>query len=210
MKIELLYFEHNCNSYLISDGDECFLVDPGFNHNNCLFNAIKERNLKLEGILLTHAHYDHIEGLLDNNSVSVYLHKDEESSLYSPRDNCSLMTYPDGIVLKKQNVVLLNDGDIINFHDHYIKVIHTPFHTSGSVCYYIEEKNVLISGDTIFFHAIGRHDLPTSQTRYIRDSLKKVFLLPHEEDKDTTVYPGHGPKTTLSREYRFLKNEYFS
>ncbi|MCQ2792777.1 MAG: MBL fold metallo-hydrolase [Bacilli bacterium] len=206
MKVELLYFNHNCNCYLISQGNDCFLIDPGFNHNNCLIKAINDRKLTLRAILLTHAHYDHIEALKTIKNVPVYLYENEEKSLNNERFNCSVMS-ANPFIVEGLNVKTFLEGelDIIGIK---LQVIHTPFHTSGSVCYYLKELGVVFTGDTLFLHAIGRYDLPTSTPRLIRQSLTKLFKLPHEENNDTIVYPGHGSKTTLSREYRFFKKEY--
>jgi len=206
MKVELLYFEHNCNSYLIINNQDCLLVDPGFNHNDCLINNIKSRNLNLKGVLLTHGHYDHIEGLLNIKNVPVYIYKGEEKALTNSRYNCSFMSYNE-FTVEGLDIHLIDEG-IINIIGIDIEVIHTPFHTSGSVCYYIKDLNLVLTGDTLFLHAIGRYDLPTSEARNVSKSLKKLFRLPHEEGNDTLVYPGHGSKTTLSREYNFLKKEY--
>lgn len=208
MKIELLYFNHNCNTYLISNNNECIVIDPGFNRDNCLIKAINDRHLTLKGVLLTHAHYDHIEALRTIKNIPVYVFEGEEKSLSNSRYNCSFMSdYPFEI----------NDAKVITFKEEVLevigikfKVIHTPFHTSGSVCFYLKDSGVVFTGDTLFLHAIGRFDLPTSTPRLISNSLNKLFNLPHEENNDTIVYPGHGSKTTLSREYRFLKKEYLN
>jgi len=207
MEIELVYFNHNCNSYLLINNQDCLLVDPGFNHNECLTNYIKSKGLTLKAVLLTHAHYDHIEGLLNIKNVPVYLYKGEEKALTNERYNCSFMSF-NSFIVENVNYINVSDNEELNLIGITIKVIHTPFHTSGSVCYYIKEKKAVLTGDTLFLHAIGRSDLPTSETRKTRDSLNKLFKLPHEVDNDTIVYPGHGGKTTLSREYRFLKKEY--
>ncbi len=183
-------------------------MDPGFNHNDCLINSIKQRNLNLKGVLLTHGHYDHIEGLINIKNVPVYIYKGEEQCLTNPRYNCSFMSYNE-FVVDGLDIHTIEEG-IINIIGIEIEVIHTPFHTSGSVCYYIKEKGIVLTGDTLFLHAIGRHDLPTSESRNVSKSLKKLFRLPHEVDNDTIVYPGHGSKTLLSREYNFLKNEYLN
>lgn len=207
MEIELIYFNHNCNTYLLINNQDCLIVDPGFNHNNCLINYINNKKLNIKGILLTHAHYDHIEGLLTIKDIPVYLFKGEEKSLDNERYNCSFMSFSP-FKVENVNYINIEDNEELNLIGINIKVIHTPFHTSGSVCYYIKEKNIVFTGDTLFLHAIGRSDLPTSETRKTKDSLQKLFKLPHGKDNDTIVYPGHGGKTTLSREYSFLKSEY--
>ncbi len=208
MKIELLYFNHNCNCYLISNEHDCVVIDPGFNHDNCLIKAINDRHLTLKGVLLTHAHYDHIEGLRTIKNVPVYIYTGEEKSLFDERYNCSFMS-DRPFTLNDLNVITVEKG-ILEIIGIKFKVIHTPFHTSGSVCYYLKDSGVLFSGDTLFFHAIGRYDLPTSTPRLVSASLKKLFTLPHSEGNDTIVYPGHGSKTTLSNEYKFLKKEYLN
>lgn len=210
MEIETLYFNHNCNSYLLIKDGNCLLIDPGFNNNNCLINYINKKKLSLKGILLTHGHYDHIEGLKTIKDIPVYIYKGEESCFFNSKHNCSFMAFNEFTVDEVKYINFI-DNEILNLINIQIQIIHTPFHTSGSCCFYIKEKNVVFTGDTLFLHAIGRSDLPTSQTRYTKESLNKLFnLLPHEENNDTLVYPGHGSKTLLSREYNFLKNEYLS
>jgi len=207
MEIATLYFNHNCNSYLLINNHECLLIDPGFNHNNCLIVCIKKRGLSLKGVLLTHGHFDHIEGLRNIKDIPVYMFKGEEKHLLNVRFNCSFMS-DEQFVIEEIKPILLDDNQIIDIIGIKIKVIHTPFHTSGSVCYYLIDNRILFTGDTLFFHAIGRSDLPTSETRFIKSSLTKLFKLPHTIDNDTIVYPGHGPHTSLNKEYHFIKNEY--
>lgn len=204
MEIELLYFNHNCNSYLLINQKDCLVVDPGFNDHDALINAISKRGLTLKGVLLTHSHYDHIEGLKTIKNVPVYVYRGEEKGLTNSRFNCSFMANNE-FTIDDLDVKLFDEGEleIIGIK---MRVIHTPFHTSGSVCFYVPALKVVLTGDTLFLHAIGRSDLPTSEARKTSASLKKLFTLPLE----TVVYPGHGPKTSLEREYRFLKNEYLS
>ncbi|MCQ2794389.1 MAG: MBL fold metallo-hydrolase [Bacilli bacterium] len=203
MKIELIFFNHNCNTYLLINGHDCLVVDPGYNEHDCLIKAITKRGLTLRGVLLTHAHYDHTLGLKTMKKVPIYLHQAEEATLHSSRDNCSFMSL-NQFTVDDVKTKLLKDQDELDLYGMHIKVIHTPFHTAGSVCFYLPELKTVLTGDTLFFNAIGRSDLPTSEPRKIRESLTKLFTLPME----TIVYPGHGNKTTLKDEYRFVKNEY--
>ena len=93
--------------------------------------------------------------------------------------------------------ILLEDNEKVNLAGFDIEVIHTPGHTQGGVCYYIEDEGVLFSGDTLFADSIGRTDLPTGDIRALRNSIiKRLFVLPEEVE----VYPGHGAKTTIGHE----------
>jgi glyoxylase-like metal-dependent hydrolase (beta-lactamase superfamily II) len=92
---------------------------------------------------------------------------------------------------------LVRDGQVLHLCGFDFKVIETPGHTAGSVCYYVESEDVLISGDTLFEGALGRTDLPTGSSRQIVESiLYKLLVLPD----DTLVYPGHGGMTTIKFE----------
>ena len=207
MEIKTLYFNENCNIYLLINNQDCLIVDPGFNRNNCLINEIKSLKLNLKGVLITHAHFDHIEGLLNIKNVPIYIYKGEEKSLADSKLNCSFMTmFP--FTVDAKDIRTISDNQILELCGIKIRVIHTPFHTAGSVCYYIKENKTLLSGDALFNKGIGRYDLVNNRADLTKDSLNKLFKLPHLKDDDTTVLPGHGEKTTLSKEYTFLKEDY--
>lgn len=158
-----------------------------------ILNYLEKYNLSLEYIFLTHAHFDHIlalEQLKKKTGAKVVLHELEEKYLNDSSLNLSNVELPH---LSADNLVA--DGDVIDFCGTNIKVIHTPGHTIGGVCYLFDET--LISGDTLFFKSIGRFDFPLgSFEEEIRSIKDKLMVLP-----DTTkVYPGHGFSTTIGRE----------
>lgn len=204
MKITKLYFKHNCNAYVIGEKNgACILIDPGYNKNGVLDKYIYRNYSNVSLVLLTHGHYDHFSGLrnLKNaENMQIIIHQDDVEKLDNPRTNCSIFD-SDEIILQA-NPHLVHDGETIKFLGLTIIVIHTPFHTSGSVCYYIPELRALFSGDTLFHLSIGRCDLPTSSVRSIQSSLDKLKQLP----LNTVVYPGHGETTTIKNELLF--NEY--
>ena len=159
--------------------------------------AVKAYGADVEYILLTHGHFDHIMGLTELkkalNAKAVICHDDLIIS-----DNINEFTRLFGGLSESVPPVyekFVKDGDIITVGDMQIKVINTPGHTEGGVCYLIEDK--LFSGDTLFRESVGRTDLFGGSFEKLLDSVKnKLFKL----DDNITVYPGHGPATTIGYE----------
>lgn len=207
MKIEKLHFKpsETCNTYVVSnDAKDCVIIDPGSNENGCLDSYLECHALNLKAILITHGHYDHISGLFSLKTKSpVYISYQEEDFLTDPYLNLSAYARKEPLIIEGLEIKNIQDGDLLNIREMAFKVIETPFHTHGSVCFYLESQNILFSGDTLFHLGIGRTDLPTGSNKTIFSSLKKLKSL----SKNTLVYPGHGENTTLDSEFRY--NEYF-
>ena len=180
--VDIYYSRVACNTYIMfNENDEAFLVDPCLSNNNALLDHIKKVNKNIKAILLTHAHFDHIYGLEDVCNLypdaKVYICEKECDILSNPKLNLS--TELDGknaklLTFIPKNLLKVSDNDEIKCAGFKIKVIETPFHTHGSVCYYVESENVLFTGDTLFFTTIGRTDLPTGSERTVEPSLKKI------------------------------------
>lgn len=206
MDIAKLHFnpQETCNTYVIGEKDgPCIVIDPGSNEKGCLDNYIKKNHSKLEAILITHGHYDHIRGLETLKSrCPVYINALDSVFLTDPSLNLTEYLERE-LIINDVAPLLVKNNDILDIMGLKIKVIETPFHTKGSVCYYVKSLNALFSGDTLFHLGIGRCDLPTGSARDVHDSLEKLTRLP----ANTKVYPGHGENTILGNE--FLYNEYF-
>lgn len=185
------------NTYVLADEDsQCVIVDPG-KGNDRLIEFIEKHELKPVAILLTHGHIDHIRGvnrLMDKYHIDAYIHYLDEEMLKDPYLNLSIQM--EAPLTINRNIKTINDNEELNLFKEKIIVIHTPFHTKGSVCYYLPEKKVLFTGDTLFRQSIGRDDLPNNERHKRTESLNKIKKLP----KDVTIYPGHGPNTTLESE----------
>lgn len=184
--------ENNC--YLLTDENsgKSALVD-------CTDSSEKMRefikNAKLEYILLTHGHYDHIGGVADIKELTgakVVISKEDEHMLSSSRGSLAAFC---GLSQKNSAAdIIVDDNDIITLGDTEIKVMSTPGHTKGSVCYICD--NVMFSGDTLFFCSCGRTDFPGGDSSEMLNSLKKIASL----SGNLTVYPGHDRATTLDFE----------
>lgn len=205
-KIETL---HNncgyCNTYIVGElGKNCIVIDPGYNKDNCINKHIDKLYSGVQAILLTHGHFDHISGIktiYEQYHCQVIMHEDEISKLSNYKENVSSRL--NRVIIENIPVYGVSDEDEINIIGLTIKVIHTPFHTNGSVCYYIESLNALFSGDTLFHLAIGRVDLPTGSSKTVESSLEKLRHLPLK----TIVYPGHESQTSIENELKY--NNYF-
>ena len=146
MKIEK--FDYNdieellANTYVISDKDKnAIVIDPS-KDNDGVINYLEKHDLILKAILLTHGHFDHMRGvnrLVNKYHVPLYIHYEDEENLKDSYLNCSDMG--DEKIIVEQTPILIKDGDELNIlSEGLIKVIHTPFHTKGSVCYYLKDN----------------------------------------------------------------------
>ena len=185
------------NVYLIIDENKCFIVDPGGNYSE-IEKTIKELNLEVLGILLTHAHVDHTY-LIGKFTCPIYIHEKEVEILkYSNLSLYDSFGFDMPFNYLKLDIKKIKDNDIIKLNDKEIKVIHTPGHTKGSVCYLIDNK--LFSGDTLFKESCGRCDLPSGSEV---DMAKSLIKLIDNLDEFIKVYPGHDETTTIKHEKEF-------
>jgi hydroxyacylglutathione hydrolase len=188
-----------CNCSILGDEQtrEAMVIDPGDQIDDILA-ILRENNLALKQIVITHAHIDHVGGamklkaatgapILMNQSDYVLLKMlDMQAAWVGMR--------PPGAVQVDEAA---GEGKVLKIGNIGASVIHTPGHTEGSICLYFPEEKKLIAGDTLFAGSIGRTDLPGgSFDKIIRSIHTRVLALPDE----TLVIPGHGPATTIGDE----------
>ncbi len=188
-------FAENC--YIISEGKDAYVIDPGSNYE-AMIAYLKEHDLSIVGVLLTHGHYDHICGLnklLHDTDAPIYIHESERDFLFDPTLNLSSFMADRFRVAEKHRIETINEDSTFTLGSKTITVVHTPGHTRGSVSYIIDD--VIFSGDTLFRETVGRTDLPTGDHAQLEQSVHR--LLKGYND-NTIVYPGHGPFTTIVHE----------
>ena len=189
----------NCYLVINEDTKQAVVIDPAA-CPSYLMSHIKSEGLKVEAILLTHGHFDHImgiDGFLSEFDVPVYVHEDDADAMEDPVLNQS-STYTSGYTFGKARY--LRDRQTLELAGYTFQVIHTPGHTKGGCCYYVASENVLFSGDTLFQNSVGRTDFVNSSTSDLVHSVReKLFLLPD----DTMVYPGHMGETKIGHEKKY-------
>jgi hydroxyacylglutathione hydrolase len=196
-----------CNCSVIGDETtrEGMVIDPGDDIADILA-LIKQHNLKIKQIVITHAHIDHVGGamklraatgapiLLNENDYALLQMMDVQASWIG-------MASPGKVEIDQS----IGNADTVKAGSLVANVLHTPGHTAGSVCLYFPAEKKLIAGDTLFAGSIGRTDLPGGSFDKIIASLhEKLMALPDE----TVVIPGHGPLTNIGQERQsnpFLK-----
>lgn len=182
------------NTYIVGPkgGAQCVLIDPGAEEAK-IAAAIGSR--EVTAVLLTHGHFDHICSAMRwaDAGAKLYIHEADAPALTDPSVNLGSMANMPDLVLREADV-LVHEGDIVREAGLDLKVLHTPGHTPGCVCY--QCGSVLFSGDTLFYRSYGRIDLPGGNGRQMYDSLMRLMQL----DGEITAYPGHGSRTKIAWE----------
>lgn len=192
------------NTYIVSDEtNNAVVIDCGafFNEErNELVDYIKDNNLTVTHLLATHAHIDHNFG---NNTIADYygikpmVHNADASLMDRLGEQAEAFCNYTLNYKMPETENYLNDGDMIKFGNHVIRVIHTPGHSPGSVVFYIDTEKTAFTGDTLFMMSIGRTDLEGGSYADMIESLDRLItILPD----DTVVLPGHGPQTSIKAE----------
>lgn len=187
----------NCY-FVYREGDNRVLVVDPADKGEVIYKTLKEHGLEVAGILLTHAHFDHVMGLKRLQQLAdakSYCAEAEKVICENPAWNLSESFLHRDYTITPD--IWLHDGEEVTVADMKFRMIETPGHTIGSCCYYFEEGNLLLCGDTLFHGSVGRTDFETgSMSQIVRSIKEKLYVLPDE----VVCYPGHGDQTTIGEE----------
>ena len=200
--IEVTPFAENCRILYDEQNHEALVCDPG-DAASLIKSTLDGLGCKLKAILITHGHLDHIGAVADLKELT-------EAPVIGPaKDDAFLVqgilgqsrmlglksckSFSPRYVSDRDTLQLFSDPKLV------IKVIATPGHTPGGVCFYFEQEKILLSGDTVFYGSVGRSDLPGGDEETLIGSVRKVLRLP----VDTKICPGHGPDTSVEFERRY-------
>lgn len=181
--------DYETNTYILypDGGSKCLVIDPGYEADTILHHA-SQHHLEVEAILLTHGHFDHVgavKALASKTGCLVYINPQEDALPHM--FTAGKLFYTD----------TYQNGDTLTLAGLTFTVHATPGHTPGSVC--LDFGDDLFTGDTLFAGCCGRTDLPGGNDHQMRLSLQHLAAL----TKECSIYPGHGPKSTLSHEKQF-------
>jgi len=183
---------------IVGDRGDALLIDPAMGERITI-EAVKEQGLRLVEILNTHGHPDHIYGnaaVKEATKARLAIHRLDAYRLGPERPATTLPIPP------CDADDLFDEGALSYVAALKLTALHTPGHTEGSTCFYLERERVLFSGDVLFRGSTGRWDLPGGDREQMERSLERVMTLP----ADTKVYPGHGAATTIGEELSNLRS----
>jgi len=205
LSIKLLVFNgFQENTYILYDETKaCVIIDPGCydpHEKEELAELITHHDLTVTAVLNTHGHVDHVLGnsfVRDKYKVKLYISAMDEPVMRAVKAYAGNYGFPQ--YHEATPDAYLKEGDVFTFGTQKLKVLFVPGHSPGHIAFYNEENKIVIGGDVLFRNSIGRTDLPGGNFETLIKSIhEKLFTLPD----DVTVYPGHGPETTIGYEKR--------
>jgi glyoxylase-like metal-dependent hydrolase (beta-lactamase superfamily II) len=190
------------NTYVIYDETgEAVVIDAACydeKEKAALSDFIKKKGLKVVRNITTHCHIDHILGngfIEEQYGIRPEYHRDSVPFLRTAAEIGASFGYQ--VPKLPEPAGYLEEGDVVKFGNSELKVLFTPGHAAGHLCFYHEPERFLVTGDVLFRDTIGRTDLPSGDFNLLMESIKnKLFTLPD----DVTAYPGHGPETSIGYE----------
>ena len=188
----------SANSYIVHQekSSSCAVIDPA--DAKLIYDMLQDKNLSCTHILLTHGHFDHVWGVAELKELTgarVYIHK-ADADLAAGRD-----PYFSSISIVRKPCeadIFVHEGDIISAGGLVFRVLETPGHTKGGVCYAVDDEKTVFTGDTLFCESVGRTDLGGD----IRELMDSVFNKLYTLD-GYSVYPGHEEGTTITHEKQY-------
>ncbi len=190
-------FEVNCYLYWDAASKDAVILDPG-GDENLILEMVASSGATPRAILLTHGHIDHIAAVgvvKEKLQIPLYVGQADQDLLVNPSDFVS--TFYGKPVHSPPADFLVTDEQLLTFGTIALRVLATPGHTPGGVCYLDERQGALFCGDTLFYGSVGRTDLPGGSYDQLIESIRtKILTLPDE----IVCLPGHGPKTTVGAE----------
>jgi hydroxyacylglutathione hydrolase len=190
-------FQENC--YIIGDEDsgEGVVVDPGDEAARIAL-AVEQTGLDVGSIIVTHAHIDHVgavAALVDEYACPVLMHSEAEPMLKQLPTQAMMMGLKFGKVPAVDRHI--GDGEVLEVGELRLRSLYTPGHAPGHLAFYVQDEDLVLSGDALFAGSVGRTDLPGGSMEVLMRSIEERLLtLPDE----TRVFPGHGPQTEIGNE----------
>jgi hydroxyacylglutathione hydrolase len=190
------------NCYILGDEEtkEAVVIDPG-GDEDAILEALNHHKLQLKLIIDTHGHFDHVDAnqpLKEATGAKIAIHEADAQMLAKP--SAEAMFFTGNRLRLSQADVLLKENDILTFGKYRLKVLHTPGHTPGGISLLLEDHTYVYVGDLLFAGSIGRTDFPGGDYDALINAVRtKIFPL----GDNFTVFPGHGPVTTVDQERKY-------
>jgi hydroxyacylglutathione hydrolase len=190
------------NCYILADEAtrEAVVIDPGGDEDRIL-EVLNHNKFQLKLIIDTHGHFDHVDAnqpLKEATGAPIAIHELDAPALTQPSQEA--MFFTGNRLRRSEPDVLLKEGDVLTFGSYRLKVLHTPGHTPGGISLVLEDHPYVYVGDLLFAGSIGRTDFPGGDFDALINAVRtKIFPL----GDNYTVYPGHGPVTTVGQERKY-------